>query len=121
MSFEVSRTPNVNTKYKSLFTCSEIQAFGYLVVGNRLLSRSSACQGALWRPAIRYAFDREGKKSLSESSFSWFCDRIDPYLDKPLKLDGVVPATGLLGQSIVGGGKRRIFAIGHYVNQRDER
>ncbi|KAG6467823.1 hypothetical protein ZIOFF_074344 (mitochondrion) [Zingiber officinale] len=52
LSFEVSRTPNVNTKYKSLFTCSEIQAFGYLVVGNRLLSRSSACQGALWRPAI---------------------------------------------------------------------
>lgn len=28
------------------------------------------------------------------------------------------PITGRLGQSIEGGGKRRIFAIGKYVNQR---
>ncbi|XVF31955.1 hypothetical protein REPUB_Repub17cG0040000 [Reevesia pubescens] len=33
-------------------------------------------------------------------------------------LTGVPPYTGRLGQTLEGSGKRRVFAIGNYINQR---
>jgi hypothetical protein len=42
---------------------------------------------------------------------------IGPTLPTPEEF-GCRPITGRLGQLIEGGGKRRIFAIGNYVNQR---
>lgn len=47
----------------------------------------------------------------------WFERRIGPYLPSCDDL-GIPPITGQLGCSLEGAGKRRIFAIGNYVNQR---
>lgn len=42
---------------------------------------------------------------------------IGPFLPRPEDV-GAPPITGRLGQVLEGGGKRRIFAIGNYINQR---
>ncbi|CAA0837956.1 Uncharacterized mitochondrial protein AtMg01410, partial [Striga hermonthica] len=57
------------------------------------------CQGTLWAPRIRYPFD-ENKKIFSGRDLS------------------VPPSWGRLSCSFPGAGKRRIFAICNYVNQR---
>lgn len=63
-------------------------------------------QGVLW---ARPAFDTHG------IDLDWFEKRIGPYLPTCDDL-GVFPVSGRLGCS--GAGKRRIFAIGNYINQR---
>lgn len=73
-------------------------------------------QGALWAPRIRHAFDKN-KKLFSGRDLDWFETRIGPYLPTCDDL-GIPPVTGRLGCSIEGAGKRRIFAIGNYINQR---
>jgi hypothetical protein len=55
------------------------------------------------------------KKLFTGTDFDWFETRIGQYLPSCTDL-GCPP--GRLGCSIEGGGKRRIFAIGNYVNQR---
>lgn len=73
-------------------------------------------QGTLWALFRRFPFDPSNKR-LSEVSLEFFEQRIGPFL--PTWSPEVGPVvTGRLGQSIEGGGKRRIFAIGNYVNQR---
>ena len=57
------------------------------------------------------------KKRFSGLDLSEFETVSGPYL--PDERDVKAPCVmGRLGQSIEGGGKRRIFAIGNYVNQR---
>jgi hypothetical protein len=73
-------------------------------------------QGCLWAPRVRFALD--GNNSFFSGIYlDWFENRIGRYLPSCDDL-GVPPVCGRLGQSVEGGGKRRIFAIGNYVNQR---
>lgn len=72
--------------------------------------------GILWSPRVRYAFDAN-KKTFAPWDLDWFERRIGPFLPTCDQL-GVPPITGRLGCTVEGGGKRRIFAIGNYINQR---
>lgn len=65
---------------------------------------------------LEYAFDPSNKRD-SGVDLDWFEQRIGPYLPTCDDL-GVSPVSGRLGCSLEGGGKRRIFAIGNYINQR---
>lgn len=56
-------------------------------------------------------------KTFAASDLDWFETRIGRYLPSHDDL-GVPPITGRLGCSLEGSGKRRIFAIGNYINQR---
>ncbi|XLR35234.1 hypothetical protein HN51_044562, partial [Arachis hypogaea] len=52
---------------------------------------------------------------LSAWDLDWFTSRVHPYLPSPFDY-GIPPVTSRLGQTIEGGRKRRIFAMGNYVN-----
>lgn len=67
-------------------------------------------------PTVRYVYDKFNDL-LSAWDLDWFTSRVHPYLPSPFDY-GIPPVTGRLGQTIEGGGKRRIFAIGNYVNER---
>lgn len=73
-------------------------------------------QGALFPHYVRYAFDNNNKL-FSGHSLDFFESRVGPHLPKWAEVFGP-PMTGVLGQKVEGGGKRRIFAIGNWVNQR---
>lgn len=73
-------------------------------------------QGCLWYPRIRYAFDGHNAH-FTAHDLDWFKRRIGPSLPNCNNM-GVYPECGRLGQSVEGGGKRRIFAIGNFINQR---
>ncbi|XP_075515538.1 uncharacterized protein LOC142550184 [Primulina tabacum] len=72
--------------------------------------------GILFPRRVRFAFDRNNKL-FSGSDLDEFESKIGPYL--PAWHPAVGPAmTGKLAQKVEGGGKRRVFAIGNWVNQR---
>lgn len=73
-------------------------------------------QGILWPDFIRYPFD-SANDSFSVWSLDWFERRIGPVLPSPTDL-GVGAPFGRLSQACTGDGKRRLFAIGNYINQR---
>lgn len=73
-------------------------------------------QGCLWYPRVRFALDKQNK-TFTPHDLDWFERRIGPVL--PTCQDLGIPAIpGRLGCSLEGSGKRRIFAIGNYINQR---
>ena len=102
---------------KSVHTslCYELSGFQFLMQFVHARGEQWS-QGALWYPCIRYAFDPNGRY-WSERSLEWVERRIDVYLPAPQALE-VPPVVGRLACSVEGAGKRRIFAIGNYVNQR---
>ena len=73
-------------------------------------------QGCLWAPRVRYAFC-VNNNMFTPLDLDWFERRIGPFLPDPNQVK-CPPVTGRLGQSVEGGGKRKIFVIGHYINQR---
>ncbi|GER45606.1 RNA-dependent RNA polymerase [Striga asiatica] len=73
-------------------------------------------QGAFW-PLGLVMLGISGTSLSPNWIFFWFEDCIGPYLPSPDDL-GVMPITGRLASSLEGSGKRRIFAIGNYINQR---
>lgn len=75
--------------------------------------RSQSC---LWPEFTRYALD-SNNKLITGWSLDWFQDRIGRWLPSCEEFK-IPPIPGRLGASLEGGGKRRIFAIGNYVNQR---
>jgi hypothetical protein len=93
----------------------EVDAFTLLRESSQQLE-SMLSQTILWPPMTRYALDDNNDLltdlcyDLSEKLFNPF-----PMFHEPSRR---VPIMGRLGQSVEGGGKRRIFAIGNYVNQR---
>lgn len=61
-------------------------------------------------------FDK-ANKFISEQSLEYFERFVGPL--NPTSADlGLPPITGRLGMTVEGGGKRRIFVIGNYFNQR---
>lgn len=56
-------------------------------------------------------------KKFTPEDLDWFERRIGPFLPSCDDL-GIPPVPGRLGCSLEGAGKRRIFAIGNYINQR---
>lgn len=72
--------------------------------------------GVLWVPRRRYALD-VNKKMFTERDLEYFERCIGPVLPTCEAL-GIPLISGRLGQVVEGGGKRRIFAIGNYINQR---
>jgi hypothetical protein len=109
--------PGYAKKIKSSFVSLawEIPAFQFLMnlvhAGGEQWS-----QGRLWPTRVRYAFDKLNKTftGLDLDKFEHDVGRYLPTCDQL----GIPPICGRLGCSIEGGGKRRIFAIGNYVNQR---
>lgn len=104
-------------KFRSSFTSfpHELGAFPFLLVFCHSRGEQWS-QGCLWAPRIRYAFDVR-KKTFTPEDLDWFERRIGPFLPSCDDL-GIPPITGRLGCTCEGAGKRRLFAIGNYVNQR---
>ncbi|OMP12970.1 RNA-dependent RNA polymerase, mitoviral [Corchorus olitorius] len=73
-------------------------------------------QGCLWPPYVRYPFDPTNE-TITHCFLDWFERRIGPYLTSPDQL-GVEARTGRLCCACTVDGKRRLFAVGNYVNQR---
>ncbi|RWC22070.1 MAG: hypothetical protein E5W81_01645 [Mesorhizobium sp.] len=69
--------------------------------------------GALWFPWTRYCFD-PNNELISQIGCSAFEEAVRVGHPCP-EFAEVMPSLGRLGQSIEGGGKRRIFAIGNWV------
>lgn len=65
---------------------------------------------------VRFAFD-VNNKLFTPTDLDWFEERIGPLLPNCEEM-GIPPVTGRLSCSAEGAGKRRIFAICNYVNQR---
>ncbi|KAK4253936.1 hypothetical protein QN277_009379 [Acacia crassicarpa] len=97
-----------------LFTC-ELAAFTFLM--NFVHAKGeSYSQGCLWAPYVRYAIDSFNRE-ITHLSLEFFEKRIGPYLPDPSQME--IPAkTGRLCASCTGDGKRRLFAVGNYINQR---
>lgn len=72
--------------------------------------------GILWPHRVRYPRD-ENKKLFSNWDLEDFERKIGPYLPSPTDLN-CPPIVGCLCSLVEGGGKRRIIAIGNYINQR---
>lgn len=72
--------------------------------------------GILWPHRVRYPRD-ENKKLFSNWDLEDFERKIGPYLPSPTDLN-CPPIVGRLCSLVEGGGKRRIIAIGNYINQR---
>lgn len=72
--------------------------------------------GILWPERTRFALDRQNQ-IFSGSDLDQFEKTCGPQLPSYRDLR-IPPITGRLGCTIEGGGKRRIFAIGNYINQR---
>lgn len=70
----------------------------------------------LWEKVTRFAFDSR-KKIISGLSLEYYEARLGPYFPSPEDMS-IPPLTGRLGFTLSGNGKRRLFAIGNYVNQR---
>lgn len=73
-------------------------------------------QGTLWPHRTRFAFDKNNK-IFSGTDLEWFERCTGPFLPTCKDL-GIPSVTGRLSCTFPGAGKRRIFAIGNYVNQR---
>ena len=58
-------------------------------------------------PTVRYVYDKFNDL-LSAWDLDWFTSRVHPYLPSPFDY-GIPPVTDRLGQTIEGGGKRRIL------------
>jgi hypothetical protein len=89
----------------------EISAWVYLMQLTHKMGEEWS-QGALWMPFTRFALDPL-KKMRSGWSLDWFERGIGP---RNIGYERIV--TGRLAFSLEGAGKRRIFAIGNYMNQR---
>ncbi|XLR47424.1 hypothetical protein HN51_031532, partial [Arachis hypogaea] len=74
-------------------------------------------QGCLWPPYTLYPFDTTQSTRIFNASLEWFEARIGPYL--PTTSQMKIPSnTGRLCAACTGDGKRRLFAVGNYINQR---
>lgn len=107
--------PEKVSRFRSSFTSfpHELGAFQFLM--NFVHAKGEQFyQGCLWPPRVRYAFDVNNKKFTPED-LDWFERRIGPLLPSCDDL-GIPPVPGRLGCSLEGAGKRRIFAIGNYIN-----
>ncbi|KAK6923544.1 RNA-dependent RNA polymerase, mitoviral [Dillenia turbinata] len=104
---------------KSCFTALmyEMAAFGDLVQFVHAYGEQWS-QGALWPHFTRYAFDRENNKRISEWSLEFYEKYIGPYSYTTRDLGIIYVPSGKLCWFAAGSGKRRIFAICNYVNQR---
>jgi len=103
-------------KAKSCFNVFpyELSTFAFLVRHVHLYGEQWS-QGVLWPHYTRYARDPWNKMFSG-----WALDRyeaiVGPQLPHGVGYKRIV--TGRLGCSLGGAGKRRVFAIGNYVNQR---
>nr|UJQ92583.1 MAG: putative RNA-dependent RNA polymerase [Mitoviridae sp.] len=93
----------------------EMNAFSFLL--ERIhLSEDHFSSGCLWPVYTRYALD-----SRSTQITNWCLTEFEKVTGPQLPTYHQLkepPICGRLGQSVEGGGKRRIFAIGNYINQR---
>ncbi|GKV53028.1 hypothetical protein SLEP1_g59577 [Rubroshorea leprosula] len=93
----------------------ELAAFRFLIefVNSR---GEQFCQGVLFPTRVRFAFDRNNK-IFSGTDLDEFEMKVGPYLPPWHPAMGPV-WTGRLANVVEGGGKRRVFAIGNWCNQR---
>lgn len=93
----------------------ELSAFSFLMERVHA-SEDHFSQGCLWPEYTRYARD-PSNAYITNWCLNHFEKVTGPVLPNYQQLQEP-PICGRLGQSVEGGGKRRIFAIGNYVNQR---
>lgn len=75
----------------------------------------------MWPSRIRYALDYKYNTETAWADIDWFDRFVGPGPVLPTMetaFPGVPLMFGKLSQSVEGGGKRRVFAIGNYVKQR---
>lgn len=89
---------------KAFFDAEKSLSFDYL-----------CSKGRLWYSRTRFACD-PNNEDFTHRDWEWFQDHVACHFPGDESVE--FSRTGRLGQSIEGGGKRRIFAIGNYVNQR---
>lgn len=95
----------------------EFASFRFLCESLNVLGEQTS-KGCLRAPRIRYAFDLYND-DRTHHDVDWFeYVRNIGVLMPTCESLGVPAITGRLGCSMAGAGKRRIFAIGNYVNQR---
>lgn len=118
-------TPLTKEQYK-LLTCSifgslplEMATFKSMsLYFQNFLAREGDCtQEAIWPEFIRYPFD-PGNDLITRWGQTWARDRIIHHMPNLFKDFGMRYTFGRLAQSCTGDGKRRLFAIGNYINQR---
>lgn len=108
---------SISLNCRSIFTCFPYEFASFQMLMIFCHSREDQfSQGCLWAPYIRYAFDPYNKW-ITPLCLDWFESRIGPYIPSSQAM-GVPPIPGRLSQSCSGDGKRRLFAIGNYINQR---
>ncbi|KAI5671744.1 hypothetical protein M9H77_12108 [Catharanthus roseus] len=105
---------------KSPFTSFlfELCAFGTLLnISNA--EAFSWSQGSLWIPCVRYLLDKMNK-FISGWSLDWFESRLGKYFPSvyDFRDSGMLFIPGRLSCAFPGAGKRRMFAIDNYINQR---
>lgn len=93
----------------------ELNDFSFLMERVHV-SEDHFSQGVLWPSYTRYAMDPRNT-SITNYLLDKFEATAGPQLPSYHQIKEA-PICGRLGQSIEGGGKRRIFAIGNYINQR---
>lgn len=104
-------------KIRSPFIVQTMELSAFLPLKNFINARGEQwCQGILFPKRVRYAFDKNNK-IFSGTDLDSFESMVAPYLP-PWHPSLGIPMTGKLAQKVEGGGKRRIFAIGNWVNQR---
>jgi len=112
-SLRIMRQPHLVSCFPALLF--EMSAFSFLMERVHV-SEDHYSQGVLWPEYTRYAGD-VANPAITDWCLNHFEKFTGPVLPTYHQLQEP-PICGRLGQSIEGGGKRRIFAIGNYVNQR---
>ncbi|KAK9082549.1 hypothetical protein Syun_031853 [Stephania yunnanensis] len=104
-------------KTRSILTSFHLELAGYADLINDIHAVGEQwSSGILWPERTRVALD-PFNKVYSGNDLDWVEARIGPRLPRSAEFH-VPPVTGKLGCSLEGAGKRRIFAIGNYINQR---
>lgn len=106
-------------RVRSIFTSFHLELAAYADLLNEIHALGDQwSSGILWAERTRFAFDPLNFNKISSGNdLDWFESRIGPMLPRSEEFK-VPPITGKLGCSLEGAGKRRIFAIGNYINQR---
>jgi hypothetical protein len=93
----------------------EIVGFEFLHLS--LYSSLGISQAALWGPLVIFPLDSEND-NLIRKNMEWYIKWVKPVISGLVQPNLDILVTGRLSWVVEGGGKRRVFAIGNYVNQR---
>lgn len=110
-----------NSRFQNIFVNlkHEIAAFIYKVNKIHSFIDGFFSPGILWYPRVLYPLDYTQNTWFANWDLTYFEKHVGPYFASLLgAYRGLPIASGRISQVIEGGGKRRLFAICNYVQQR---